>query len=167
MTTETVTGSTARGLCRASESPHGVPVLAMAHELAVLGLRGPRRAAQRADELVGVVVHPFAGERGATAIGAAVTIAAQGTEALAQELALQVGAEVKHGPGFRRQELRSFRLFASCVLVIYRGYVRIRTNCRPYAPGRGAGGSGERWSHSCRAPLPGPDPSAVTSAATS
>src|SRR4051794_35957670 len=139
----------------------------MAHKLAVLRLRGAQRAAQRADALVGVVVHPFARERGASTVGAAVAIAGQGTQALAQQLALQIGAEVKHGPGIRRQEPRSFRLFAHGFLVIFQGYVRIRTNCQPYAPGRGAGGSGERWSHSCRAPLLGPVPSAVKSAATS
>src|SRR3954462_6733244 len=44
---------------------------------------------------------------------------------------------------FRRAEVRSFRDFADDFVVFLETYVRIRTNCEPQAPGRGAGGSGE------------------------
>src|SRR3954447_21633622 len=190
MMTETVTGSTAArimpaargrgfpaqggagdeprlpGSCRARQPSHRVPVLAVADELAVLRLGAAQRAAERADELVRVVVHPFAGERGAPAVGAAVAIAGQGTEALAQQLALQIGAEVKHGPGFGGRKPAPSVFSPPACWSSFRGTLgsaRIASR----APGRGAGGSGERWSHSCRAPLPGPDLSVVRSAATS
>src|SRR3954447_25364666 len=175
MTTETLTGSTRRRIMPAARGPgsrrarqpsHRVPVLAVAHELAVLRLFAAQRAAQRADEVAGVVVHPLAGERGAPAIGAAVAIAGQGAEALAQELALQIGAELKHARNF--VTLKSAPSVISPMISwssLRRtlGSARIASRGRPGGALEGAG----RWSHSCRAPLPGPDPSAVMNAATS
>src|SRR3954454_15624564 len=175
MTTETLTGSIGGadyacrpvpGSRRARQPSHRVPVLAVAHELARLRLFAAQRAAQRADGGAGGVVHPLAGERGAPAIGAAVAIAGQGAEALPQELALQIGAEMEHAGTF--VAVKSAPSVISLVISwsSWRrtlGSARIASRRRPGGALEGAG----RWSHSCRAPLPGPDPSAVMNAATS
>src|SRR3954462_7919997 len=175
MTTETLTGSIGgadyacrarAGSCRASQPSHRLPVLAMTHELAVLRLFAAQRAAQRAGEVAGVVVHPFAGERGAPAIGAAVAIAGQGAEALPQELALQIGAEMEHAGTFVAVKSAPSVISPGISWSSWRrtlGSARIASRRRPGGALEGAG----RWSHSCRAPLPGPDPSAATNAATS
>src|SRR5439155_26899789 len=102
---------------RAGQPPHRVAVLAVVDDLGAMRLGPAHRAAQCADELVLVVVDPLAGERGATAVGAAVAVACEGAQALAEQLALEIGTGSGHGAHIRQANVRSFRLFtiAQCV----------------------------------------------------
>src|SRR6059058_6701729 len=106
-------------------------------ELGALRLGAAQGEAERADELVLVVVDPLTGERSATAVGAAVAIACEGAQPLAEQVALEIGTGSGHAAHIRRANVRSFRLFtiAQCglfadhPLVKSPAYVRIRTNC--------------------------------------
>src|SRR5213076_3252248 len=133
-----------RGTLRgAGEPPHRLPVLAMQDGLDALGLLVPLRAAQRADDdFVLVAVDALAGQRRAPAVGAAVAIAGERSQALAEKLVLEVGAGSGHGRRIRRVRDRSCPKNAASPLVKNAVYVRIRTNyC--HRRRRGAGGSGE------------------------
>src|SRR4051794_21872122 len=109
MVTWSSTGSTRPGMVvrgsRGAASDHAV---AQAHGLAVLALQDAldadrlpvaARAAQLADDRVGrEVVQALAGQRRPAAVGAAGGLVAQGPDALAQELALELALpDPEHG----------------------------------------------------------------------
>jgi hypothetical protein len=68
-----------------------VSVLGVQDGLDAVGLGAPRGTAERAEHVVRVQVDALADERRAAAVGTAVTVAGERPQALAQELALEVG----------------------------------------------------------------------------
>jgi hypothetical protein len=106
-----------------------VAVLAVHDRLGLGGLAAVVRAAQGADHgALLVVVDALASERGAATVGALVAITRQRAQALAQQLALEVGTKSGHGVEVRRCLGRSFRKNVARSLVKNVVYVRIRTN---------------------------------------
>src|SRR5689334_5522921 len=91
----TLTGSTARECTRGRSggpAPDGQPALGVMHDMGALGEVVAPRAAELADErAAAVAVDPLADQRGAPAVVARDPIGGLRTDALAQQLALEVG----------------------------------------------------------------------------
>src|SRR5215218_8389938 len=81
-------GSTAPGVLPASDA-NGALVLGRAHELGALRGLAAARAAELADDPLGVQVDPLADQRGAVAVDAAGALAGELLDALAQQRALE------------------------------------------------------------------------------
>src|SRR3954471_5863094 len=93
----------------ALDRPHGVAVLAVAHDLLAGVLDARQRPAQLAQQAaVLAAVHVLAGERGAPAAAAALAIVAEHVHALAHQVRLQVGATPEHAWMVRCRTVASF-----------------------------------------------------------
>lgn len=98
-------------LSGARSEADGVPVLAVAHDLAGDGWLAPQRAAQLADEPAAatvVEVDMLAGQRRAATVGATIAVGLERADAAAQEEALEL-LYVGHRGGHRRSGFRHGR----------------------------------------------------------
>src|SRR4051794_10833678 len=84
------TGSTAPGVLPRTNA-NGALVLRRAHELRPLRRVAAARAAQLADDRLGIVVDPLADQRGAMAVGAQRPLLGEQADALAQQRPLDGG----------------------------------------------------------------------------
>src|SRR3954471_14432756 len=138
----TLTGSTARECTRGPSggpAPDGQPAFGVVHDIGALGQLLSPRSAQLADERAAAeAVHPLTDQGGAPAVMAGGSIGGLRTDALAQQLALEVGlgdAEKgpQHGTFVRRRPPASCRrplVAGSLTLVFWFGISGTSTAAR-------------------------------------